>query len=439
MVMELVGQERKELRKAIINAYPNISKLRIMVREELDENLDQIVGVGELDTVVFNLIGWAESTGKVKELVEAAYKGNPGNSQLQALRKQLLYSEPSESTNTSQAAQPRDSNQLQTQPFDFEIVTLAVKNSGFLGFGRSYEKHYSRGRAESFQEDLGNGVFLKMVKIPGGSFDIGSPENEPERYDHEGPQHKVNIQPFFMGKFPVTQEQYQAIMGENPSCFKGEKRPVEKVSWDNAVEFCGKISQRTGKTYRLPSEAEWEYACRAGTTTPFYFGETISTELANYRGTDWNYEGRLYPGNYGNGSKGEFREQTTDVGSFPPNAFGLYDMHGNVWEWCEDSWHENYNGAPNNGNAWEIGENDNHYRMLRGGSVRLQFGGLSYVVRVASETGAPLPTTTSVFGLSWLSPGLLSPLLFNPFALYTSLLLSSLRRRRKCFIFETLD
>jgi formylglycine-generating enzyme required for sulfatase activity/predicted Ser/Thr protein kinase len=237
-------------------------------------------------------------------------------------------------------------------------------------------------QAKYLVEDLGNGVTLEMVQIPGGTFTMGSPEGkitkkflgliansevgEEGRYENEGPQHTVNIQPFFMGKYVVTQAQYQAIMGNNPSHFKGEKRPVEQVSWDDAVEFCQKLSQKTGRTYRLPSEAEWEYACRAGTTTPFYFGETITTDLANYRGTDWDYNGTVYPGNYGNGPKGKYREKTTLVGKFPPNSFGLYDMHGNIWEWCEDNWHSNYNGAPTDGSAWV--DNENNYRMLRGGS-----------------------------------------------------------------------
>jgi len=273
----------------------------------------------------------------------------------------------------------RENKTFPTQPFDFETATLTVrstteKRSGILGFlgetstSISCDINRSRKRAESFKEDLGNGIFLEMVKIPGGNFLTGSPENELERLDRESPQHNVNIQPFFMGKFPVTQEQYQAIMGENPSHFQGKNKPVECVSWDNAVDFCGRISKRTGKTYRLPSEAEWEYACRSGTTTQFHFGETITTDLANYRGTDWNYEGTLYPGNYGNGYKGEYREQTTDVGNFPANTFGLYDMHGNVWEWCKDNWHENYQGTPNNGTSWISDDNENNYRLLRGGS-----------------------------------------------------------------------
>ncbi len=263
-----------------------------------------------------------------------------------------------EQTELQKQRETQSSSIIQTQPFEFDTAILTVKSSGIFGIGRSYEINRSRKRAESFQEDLGNGVFLEMVNIPGGSFLMGSPENELERYDNESPQHPVNIQPFFMGKFQVTQEQYQAIMGENPSHFKGNKKPVECVSWDNAVEFCGKISKRTGKTYRLPSEAEWEYACRAGTTTPFHFGETISTELVNY---DGNYT-------YGSASKGEYRRQTIDVGSFPANAFGLYDMHGNVWEWCQDNWHKNYQGAPNDGTAWLVDDNENNYRLLRGGS-----------------------------------------------------------------------
>ncbi|MFN9401072.1 MAG: formylglycine-generating enzyme family protein, partial [Dolichospermum sp.] len=144
-------------------------------------------------------------------------------------------------------------------------------------------------------------------------FIMGSPENEAERNSDEGPQHQVTVPSFFMGKYELTQAQYQAIMGSNPSRFPGNNRPVERVSWNNAVTFCEKLSQKTQKNYRLPSEAEWEYACRAGTTTPFYFGESITSELVNYNG---NYT-------YGSAPKGQYRQQTTDVGSFPPNAFGL--------------------------------------------------------------------------------------------------------------------
>jgi formylglycine-generating enzyme required for sulfatase activity len=222
----------------------------------------------------------------------------------------------------------------------------------------------SEGKAEVMTENIGNGVSLEMVKIPGGRFLMGSPETEVKRNDDEGPQHYVNVPEFFMGKYTVTQAQWQAVMGNNPSRFKGKNRPVENVSWNDATKFCQKLSKKTGRDYRLPSEAEWEYACRAGTKTPFYFGETINTDLANYRGTD-NEEYGL-SGSYGRGPKGEYRKQTTDVGDFPPNSFGLYDMHGNVWEWCADEWHDNYDGAPTDGSVWLDGNKQRS--LVRGGS-----------------------------------------------------------------------
>ncbi|MEA5603192.1 formylglycine-generating enzyme family protein [Nostoc sp. UHCC 0252] len=233
--------------------------------------------------------------------------------------------------------------------------------------------HRSLKQAQYFIEDLGNGAQLEMVSIPEGNFIMGAPENEENSNNDERPQHQVNIQSFFMGKYPVTQAQWQAIaslpqvnreLNPEPSNFKGANRPVEQVSWYEAVEFCDRLSQHTGKSYRLPSEAEWEYACRAGTTTPFHFGETITSELANYDATR----------TYGAGVKGTYREETTEVGSFGvANAFGLYDMHGNVWEWCLDDWHSSYEGAPTNGSAWFDSKNDNLSQrqgtaMLRGGS-----------------------------------------------------------------------
>jgi eukaryotic-like serine/threonine-protein kinase len=153
-------------------------------------------------------------------------------------------------------------------------------------------------------------------------------------YANELPQHQVTLPEFYLGQTLVTQAQWQAIMGNNPASFKGDgKLPVDSVSWLDAIEFCRKLSQKTGRTYRLPSEAEWEYACRAGTTTPFAFGEAITPAVVNYNGN--------FP--YSGAAKGEFREKTTPVGIFPANAFGLYDMHGNLWEWCLDEWVDNYN------------------------------------------------------------------------------------------------
>ncbi|BAY32672.1 hypothetical protein NIES2107_45620 [Nostoc carneum NIES-2107] len=292
-------------------------------------------------------------------------------------------------------SEPKSPPDIQTQTFEFDTATLTVKSSGWFGMGKkTYEINPSRGQAEFFTENLGNGVVLEMVAIPGGKFLMGSPENEEGRYDSESPQHNVTIQPFFMGKFPVTQSQWQAVaaldkvnidLNPDPARFKGANRPVECVSWDDAVEFCARLSKQTQTMYRLPSEAEWEYACRAGTNTPFYFGGTITTDLANYRGTDWDYQATVYSSNYGQGPKGEFREQTTDVGKFPANRFGLFDMHGNVWEWCQDEWHENYNNAPADGSAWLV-ENDNQKRLLRGGS----WGNVPWNCRSAyRDWGAP--------------------------------------------------
>ncbi|PSB16577.1 Sulphatase-modifying factor protein [filamentous cyanobacterium Phorm 46] len=231
--------------------------------------------------------------------------------------------------------------------FEFDVITVDAQ--GKENSRRKSSAHYLR-------EDLGNGVVLEMVYIPGGTFMMGSPATESGIYDSESPQHQVTVPTLYAGKYPITQAQYEAVMGNNPSYFMGEKRPVESVSWHEAVAFCRKLSEKTGKIYRLLSQAEWEYACRAGTTTPFYFGNTITPDLVNYNGN--------YP--YGAAPKGLARGTTMDVGSFPPNPFGLYDMHGEVWEWCSDKWHINYDGAPIDGSSWETGTSN--CRVLRGGS-----------------------------------------------------------------------
>jgi len=221
--------------------------------------------------------------------------------------------------------------------FEFEVVTLEVQTSGLLGRNTELVQRSRPAKAEYFREALGDNIFLDMVSIPGGSFQMGAAQKEKGASPDEHPQHSVTIAPFYMGKFTITQAQWTAIsalpkinhyLNPDPANFKGANRPVEEISWFEAVEFCNRLTQKTGNSYRLPSEAEWEYACRAGTKTPFHFGETLSTDLTNYNG---NFT-------YGSGKKGQDRRQTTDVGSFSPNAFGLYDMHGNVWEWCSESW-----------------------------------------------------------------------------------------------------
>jgi formylglycine-generating enzyme required for sulfatase activity len=214
-------------------------------------------------------------------------------------------------------------------------------------------------------------VAFEMVQIPGGSFLMGSPEDELERSRFESPQHLVTIAPFFMGRCPVTQDLWRFVsslpkvlrdLDPDPSEFKGNSRPVENVSWHDATEFCQRLARHTGKPYRLPSEAEWEYACRAGTTTPFHFGNTITPEVANY---DWS---ETY-GQDGIQKEKDF-EGTTPIGQFNiANRFGLYDMHGNVWEWCQDHWHDNYLEAPVDGSAWiDPDASEDAARVLRGGS-----------------------------------------------------------------------
>lgn len=238
-------------------------------------------------------------------------------------------------------------------------------------------------QAKYFTEDLGNGIGLDMILIPEGTFLMGSPETELERFDNEGPQHEVTVPTFFMGRYPITQAQWRVVaafptvnqeLNPDPSGFKGENHPVECVNWFDAVEFCARLSQRTKRNYRLPSEAEWEYACRAGTTTPFHFGKTITSELANYdpRSLITRFEFSFKA--FGSGETGEYRGQPTPVDFFGiANDFGLCDMHGNVLEWCLDHWHENYKGAPINGSAW-LSENENSKHVLRGGSWYFSLG-----------------------------------------------------------------
>jgi formylglycine-generating enzyme required for sulfatase activity len=178
-------------------------------------------------------------------------------------------------------------------------------------------------RSKELNLDLGGGVTMKLALIPAGKFMMGSPESEWDRYANEGPQHEVTIsKPFYLGVYEVTQEQYQALMGRNPSYSKGPTNPVELVSWDDAREFCRRLSEKTGRKARLPTEAEWEYACRAGTRTRFSFGDADGA-LGDYA---WY---------------GDSRGSTHPVGQKKPNPWGLYDMHGNVGEWCGD-WYGEY-------------------------------------------------------------------------------------------------
>lgn len=252
---------------------------------------------------------------------------------------------------------------------EFDVVTVDE-------LGHIQER--TRQSAKCCLVDLGNGTELELVAIPGGTYVRGAPQTEEGWQPNQAPQQEITIAPFWLSRTPITQAQWSAIaalpainrkLSLNPSCFSGNQCPVEQVSWHDAVEFCARLSVLTNQTYRLPSEAEWEYACRAGTQTPFHFGATITTDLANYSGVNWEYDGRLCSkGFYGKGPTGSDRRETTDVRSFGvANAFGLYDMHGLVREWCLDHWHANYENAPADGSAWLV-DGDETQRVLRGGS-----------------------------------------------------------------------
>ncbi len=421
--MSLSGPEYKELQEALIDAFPDKASLEQML-SLINKNLNAIAGGNNLNEIVFNIIKKAKAENWVKDLISAARQSNPRNPKLKAIAKELSVPSPSTPTRRStqqppqiltpnrrnffylalgggacfvtgvfygnsinqpsQTAEPKTPSEsspipkstpipqsgLLLETFDSEVVTVDSRGKIISTIPR---------QAQYFKEDLLNGVILEMVKIPGGRFMMGTEDEEIERlvnkfdpkrevFRTEKPQHEVTVKSFYMGRYPITQAQWKAVaalpkvkgnLNPDPSRFKGDNLPVEQVSWYDAVEFCDRLSDYTGKQYRLPSEAEWEYACRTGINTnrPFYFGETITTDLANYNG---NYI-------YASEQKGIDRETTTDVGEFPPNAFGLYDMHGNVWEWCQDTWHTNYNNAPTDGTARN--DNDNRSRVLRGGSL----------------------------------------------------------------------
>jgi formylglycine-generating enzyme required for sulfatase activity/tRNA A-37 threonylcarbamoyl transferase component Bud32 len=251
---------------------------------------------------------------------------------------------------------PKQKNKgIGEQTFNFETVTVNA-------YGNIIKRETKSAKYLTFEIDPD--VVIDFVFIPSGKFWMGAPKSEQDSSEDEFPQHLVTLPAFYMAKYLITQPQYQVIMGNNPSYFQGSvspgesrgDRPVEQVSWYDSKIFCDKLSQKIGKNIRLPTEAEWEYACRARTTTPFSFGETITTELVNYNGNEiYAYE-----------PQGIYREETTPVGIFYPNSFGLYDMHGNLWEWCLDNYDYNYNKAPTDGSAWLSEDAD--YHVFRGSS-----------------------------------------------------------------------
>ena len=259
-----------------------------------------------------------------------------------------------------------DSIENSTDAADFDSYLRAYPNGRFALLARHRLAELTDppiGAGEAFRDCDG---CPEMVVIPAGTFTMGSPASEDGRFDDdEGPQHRVTVSSFALGATEVTFDEWETCVrgggcGEYRPDDRGwgrGARPVINVNWNDAQAYVRWLSRETGESYRLPSEAEWEYAARAGTTTPFHTGTTISTDQVNY---DGNYT-------YGSGRRGTYRERTTSVGTFAPNAFGLHDVHGNVWEWVEDCWHEDYEGAPRDGAAWTSG-GDCGGRVLRGGS-----------------------------------------------------------------------
>ncbi|AKG22379.1 SUMF1/EgtB/PvdO family nonheme iron enzyme [Calothrix sp. 336/3] len=308
------------------------------------------------------------SGGLVTVIASQLLQGSPDNSSVDTSSpdsNSLNNSPPEISVMTPKIISPNKNAPkiLKLPVWTVQFETVTVNSRGEKVKGEQKEVKFVK-------EDLGNNISLDMVYIPAGNFMMGS--KPPEGDNSERPQQKVNVPAFCMGKYPVTQAQWRTVaaltqinrkLEPEPSEFKGDDLPVENVSWYDAVEFCARLSKETGNEYRLPSEAEWEYACRARTTTPFHFGETITSKLANYDASN----------TFAEEAKGEYRKKTTPVGKFPANAFGLYDMHGNVWEWCLDDWHDNYEGVPKNGSPWFDDKNNNLSQkygsaVLRGGS-----------------------------------------------------------------------
>ena len=409
----------KQLREVVLSACRDEGDLEILAYDAFGQRLSEIARGRNLKQAAFRLLQWAEARSKFADLVAVLLEEVPENPELLKLTDLLVVLLEEEPENPelqkiwevlSGSDRPVPKNEVapknkaatatQATPPPAPIPTIHIERAVIHGglAGRDYSGNVvhrhgiaPRGeraeeafpgvslevfsfstvrldrygaiveekccRARQFVEDLGNGVQLEMVEIPAGRFLMGSPTGEEGRRDSEGPQHWVTVPSFYFGKYAVTQEQWEAIADSNPSFFNGKKLPVEKVSWREAAEFCQKLSQKTGREYRLPSEAEWEYACRAGTMTPFYSGETLTADIANYRATT----------TYASAPTGPYRKRTTDVGSFPPNAFGLYDMHGNVWEWCADGWHESYENAPSDTTVW-LDSDRSPSRVLRGGS-----------------------------------------------------------------------
>ena len=369
--MDWSKTNKKKFRQALQGVYRTYGDLRIFAAEELDWRLEEIVPSSHnIKVASFELIAWAEGRGKLQALCEAFREEHPdhpfftqvgltseGGAEIRETTSQINQDHQSSGNHVVDHMPPKTSP---AQPLAPDLgnsfaVCKSIKTASITSDGVITERQ-KQIQCQVFP--LG-GTPLEMVWIPAGSFLMGSPESEPNRRENEGPQHRVTFaEGFWMGRYPVTQAQWRWIacleplnqsLKANPSGFPGDKNPVEQVSWDEAQEFCCRLSREFSQKFKLPSEAQWEYACRAGTKTAFAFGNELIETLANYTPRSSRLDG-----------------VTTEVGQFPTNGWGLHDMHGNVWEWCEDTPYASFKDIPSDGTAWINSALAG--RMLRGGS-----------------------------------------------------------------------
>jgi formylglycine-generating enzyme required for sulfatase activity len=239
------------------------------------------------------------------------------------------------------------------------------------------------GSVRRLRVPIADGLDLALVLVPSGEFEMGSEPTEAGRWHAEGPPHRVHVAAFLLGQYPITQAQWRRVtdmpsiarrLERSPAPFRGDDLPVENIGWNDATEFCARLEALTSLPFRLPSEAEWEYACRAGTGTAFHYGETLSGSVANYA--------CAHP--YADELPQPARGLSTAVGTYPPNRFGLYDMHGNVFEWCADAWHLDYMHAPHDAAPW-IADGYPNYRVLRGGAWGTRPHGCRSAYRTAAH------------------------------------------------------
>ena len=457
--MRLTGKQIGQLRDVILDAYTDPEELRMDILVGMEINLTHIASGATYQTRVFTLIERFQAEERLEEFVDILVEKRPRNSTLKQYQ-QLMQNVQSEAdlVKTQVKEENRQTKQItqiikESEPeirshpelvevpeqvtdvlpsyvlpvlpqedsenslSTLELETVYVDSRGQITTKKDVSVSY-------YDQPIPNNEDpICMVSIPQGEFWMGSPESEEGRYEDESPQHLVKVPAFFMSQTPITQAQWKAIAslpqeGKElklaPSRFKGDDLPVEKVTWQDAIEFCARLSRLTGRNYRLPSEAEWEYACRAipnqvakksnqiPVYPPFHFGETLTSNLANYRATEI----------YQQEAKGEYREKTTPVRSFPPNAFGLYDVHGNIREWCLDPWHENYERAREDGKVWDENDNDTRYLDILSNINVLIEDGRTHILRGGSWNSAPQDCRSA--SRYHLGRGLSEPVGFRP-------------------------